>query len=99
VHERATRWTDQDFTTVAQWTMKSDPLGYRRTMKLLKDAVWFAPGWTLRDIRAFVEGMKFTLKQILPEFPACPSTVGRAQSVTFSVAIRRHVATYTRMQS
>jgi pimeloyl-ACP methyl ester carboxylesterase len=63
-----TRWTDEDFTTVAQWTMKSDPRGYRRTMKLLKDAVWFAPGWMLRDIRAFVAGMKFTLKQILPEF-------------------------------
>ncbi len=64
----AIRWTDKDFTTVAQWTMKSDSRGYRRTMKLLKDAVWFAPGWTLRDIRAFVAGMKFTLKQILPEF-------------------------------
>jgi pimeloyl-ACP methyl ester carboxylesterase len=63
-----TRWTDEDFTTVAQWTMKSDPRGYRRTMKLLKDAVWFAPGWTLRDIKAFVAGMKFTLKEILPEF-------------------------------
>jgi pimeloyl-ACP methyl ester carboxylesterase len=63
-----TRWTDEDFTTVAKWTMKSDPCGYRRTMKLLKDGVWFAPGWTLRDIRAFVAGMKFTLKQILPEF-------------------------------
>jgi pimeloyl-ACP methyl ester carboxylesterase len=63
-----TRWTDKDFTTVAQWMMKSDARVYRRTMKLLKDAVWFAPGWTLRDIRAFVAGMKFTLKQILPEF-------------------------------
>jgi pimeloyl-ACP methyl ester carboxylesterase len=63
-----TLWTHEDFTTVTQWMMKSDPRGYRRTMKLLKDAVWFAPGWTLRDIRAFVAGMKFTLKQILPEF-------------------------------
>jgi pimeloyl-ACP methyl ester carboxylesterase len=62
-----TRWTPDDFTTVARWTMKSDPPGFRRTMKLLKDAVWYAPGWTLRDIRAFVAGMRFSLEQILPE--------------------------------
>jgi len=48
-------WTQSDFTTFVQWTMKSDHSGYSRTMKLLKDAVWYAPGWTLRDIRAFVK--------------------------------------------
>ena len=63
----ATRWSTKDFTTVAQWTMKSDRSGYRRTIKLLKDAVWFAPGWTLRDIRVFVKGMHFSLEQLLPE--------------------------------
>jgi pimeloyl-ACP methyl ester carboxylesterase len=63
----ATRWTRRDFETVAQWTMKSDPYGFRRTIKLLKDAVWFAPGWKLRDIRAFVKGMHFSLEQLLPE--------------------------------
>ena len=63
----ATRWSHGDFTTVAQWTMKSDPSGYRRTMKLLKDAVWYAPGWTLRDLRAFVSGMHLSLERLLPE--------------------------------
>ena len=47
-------WTRNDYTAVAQWTMKSDPPGFRRTIKLLKSAVWYAPGWKLRDIRAFV---------------------------------------------
>ncbi len=62
-----TVWTPDDFTAVAQWTMKSDPQGYRRTIKLLKDAVWYAPGWKLGDIRAFVGGMRFSLEQLLPE--------------------------------
>ena len=62
-----TRWTRRQFNTVAQWTMKSDPPGFRRTMKLLKDAVWYAPGWNLRDIRAFVAGMRFSLDKLLPE--------------------------------
>lgn len=60
-------WTPRDFTDVAQWTMKSDPSGFRRTMKLLKEAVWYSPGWTLRDIRAFVKGMHFSLEQLLPD--------------------------------
>lgn len=63
----ATRWSPGDFTTVAQWTMKSDRSGYHRTIKLLKDAVWFAPGRTLGDIRAFVKGMHLSLEQLLPE--------------------------------
>jgi pimeloyl-ACP methyl ester carboxylesterase len=62
-----TVWTADDFTAVARWTMKSDPQGFDRTIKLLKDAVWFAPGWKLRDIRAFVGGMRFSLDQLLPE--------------------------------
>jgi pimeloyl-ACP methyl ester carboxylesterase len=36
-------------------------------MKLLRDAVWYAPGWTLKDVRAFVAGMRHSLDQILPE--------------------------------
>ena len=60
-------WTHKEFTTVAQWTMKSDPRGSRRTFKLLKDAVWYAPGWTLLDIRALVAGMRFSLEQLMPE--------------------------------
>ncbi len=62
-----TLWTCDDFNAFARWTMKSDPSGYRRTMKLLKDAVWFAPGWKLTDIRAFVRGMHFSLGRLLPE--------------------------------
>ena len=62
-----TAWTADDFTAVARWTMKSDVRGYRRTMKLLKDAVWYAPGWKLGDVRAFVAGMRFSLEQLLPE--------------------------------
>lgn len=62
-----TVWTPDDFTAIAQWTMKSDPHGFRSTIKLLKDAVWYAPGWKLRDIRAFVKGMHFSLEQLLPE--------------------------------
>jgi proline iminopeptidase len=60
-------WTPDDFTAAVQWTMKSDPQGFRRTIKLLKDAVWYAPGWRLGDIRAFVGGMRFSLEQLLPE--------------------------------
>lgn len=60
-------WTHRDFTTFVQWTMRSDRSGYSRTMKLLKNAVWYAPGWTLRDIRAFVKGMHFSLQQLFPE--------------------------------
>ena len=60
-------WTHHDFTTIAQWTMKSDPRGFQRTIRLLKDAVWYAPGWKLRDVRAFVKGMHFSLEQLLPE--------------------------------
>lgn len=63
----ATNWTPRDFKTIAQWTMKSDPPGFRPTIKLLKDAVWFAPGWTLWDIRAFVKGMHSSLEQLLAE--------------------------------
>jgi len=60
-------WSPDDYNRVAQWTMKSDPPGFRRTMKMLKDAVWYAPGWGLKDIRAFVSGMRHTLKALLPE--------------------------------
>ncbi len=62
-----TRWSARDFSSVAKWTMKSDPAGFRRTIKLLKDAVWYAPTWTLKDIRAFVAGMRFSLEQLWPE--------------------------------
>ncbi|MGA3050120.1 MAG: alpha/beta hydrolase [Terracidiphilus sp.] len=61
------RWSPDDYNANAQWTMKSDPPGFRRTMKLLKDAVWYAPGWTLKDIRAFVAGMRYSTAKLLPE--------------------------------
>ncbi|MGA9671974.1 MAG: alpha/beta hydrolase [Terracidiphilus sp.] len=61
------RWRPEDFNANAQWTMKSDPQGFHRTMKLLKDAVWYAPGWTLKDIRAFVAGMRYSTEKLLPE--------------------------------
>ncbi|MBS1806076.1 MAG: alpha/beta hydrolase [Acidobacteria bacterium] len=60
-------WTPRDFKTVMHWTMKSDPKGFRQTVKLLRDSVWFAPGWTLNDIYAFVKGMDFSLRDLLPE--------------------------------
>jgi pimeloyl-ACP methyl ester carboxylesterase len=60
-------WSPDDYNTVARWTMKSDPHGFRRTMKLLKDAIWNAPGWTLKDIRAFAVGMRYSLEKLLPE--------------------------------
>lgn len=60
-------WSVDDFDTVARWTMRSDPPAFRRTMKLLKDAVWYSPQSTLRDIRAFVAGMRYSLQQLLPE--------------------------------
>jgi len=63
-----THWTHEDFTAVARWTMKSDPVGYRRTVALLRSAIWYAPGWPLRDILAFFKGMRFSLKQMLSEF-------------------------------
>lgn len=60
-------WTAADYEAVARWTMRSDAAGYGKTMELLKDAVWHAPDWGLRDIRAFVKGMHFSLRQLLPE--------------------------------
>ncbi len=63
-----TQWTPDNFDAVTRWTMKSDPHGYSRTMKLLKDAVWYAPGWKLKDIRTFVAAMRFSLEWMLPEF-------------------------------
>jgi pimeloyl-ACP methyl ester carboxylesterase len=63
----STGWSPDDYDTVTRWTMKSDPQGFRRTMMLLKDAVWYAPGWTLKDIRAFVRGMRYSLEKFLPE--------------------------------
>jgi len=62
-----TRWRVKDFETVTRWTMRSDPQGYRRTMKLLKNAVWYAPGWTLKDIRRFVAGMRYSLQKLLSD--------------------------------
>ena len=62
-----TLWTADDFDTVARWTMKSDPNGYEQTMRLLKEAVWYAPQWTVGDIRAFVAGMHNSLQQLLPD--------------------------------
>lgn len=62
-----TQWTAGDYETVARWTMKSDVRGYHRTMKLLKDAVWYAPSWTLIDVRAYVVGMRYSLQRLLPE--------------------------------
>jgi pimeloyl-ACP methyl ester carboxylesterase len=62
-----TLWSPNDFEDFAHWTMRSDPPGYERTMRLLKDAVWYVPQWTLRDIRAFVAGMRNSLQQLLPE--------------------------------
>ena len=62
-----TRWSAHDFDTIARWTMRADPAGFRRTMKLLKHAVWYAPHWTLIDIRAFASGMRHSLRQLLPE--------------------------------
>ncbi len=79
-----TVWTPDDFTAVAQWTMKSDPQGFRRTIKLLKDAVWYAPGWGLGDIRAFVAGMRFSLEQLLPEIARYDAW---AQGTRFEVPI------------
>lgn len=62
-----TCWTCDDFRTVVRWTMKSDYSGSRETMKLLKDAIWYAPGWTFKDLRTFVKGMHFSLERLLPE--------------------------------
>jgi pimeloyl-ACP methyl ester carboxylesterase len=62
-----TCWTPNDFTAVARWTMKSDHQGFRRTMKFLRDSIWYAPGWKLKDICVFISGMKFSLERLLPE--------------------------------
>ena len=47
--------------------MRSKPTDFKRTMKLLKDAVWYSPRWTLVDIRSFVVGMHYSLEQLLPD--------------------------------
>lgn len=61
------RWTHKEYTTVTRCTMKSDPRGFRQTKKLLKDAIWYAPGFGLRDIHAYAAGMRYSLEQLLPE--------------------------------
>lgn len=60
-------WSVDKFETVARWTMRSDPPGFQRTMRLLKDAIWYAPQWTLKDLRSFVAGMRYSLQQLLPD--------------------------------
>jgi pimeloyl-ACP methyl ester carboxylesterase len=62
-----THWSRDDYDRVVHWKMKSDAQGNARTMKLLKDAVWYAPGWTLKDIYAFVAGMRFSQEKLLHE--------------------------------
>ena len=49
--------------------MKSDPHTCDRIMKLLKSAIWFSPGHTLRDIKLFISGMEFSIAQLFPEVP------------------------------
>jgi len=61
------RWTPDDFTAVARWTMKSDARGFKQTMKFLKSSIWYTPGWKLTDIHSFVSGMKFSMERLLPE--------------------------------
>lgn len=63
------RWTAKDFTTVAQWTMKSDPLTCETIMKLLKSSIWFSPGHSLRDLKHFISGMKLSITRLFPEVP------------------------------
>ena len=60
-------WTVADYEAVARWTMRSDPASYGRTMEMLKNAVWHAPHWSLRDVRTFVKGMRYSLERLLPE--------------------------------
>lgn len=61
------RWSAKDFTTTAQWAMRSDPRTSNQIMKLLRSAIWFFPGFTLRDIKNFVSGMEFSTAQLLKE--------------------------------
>jgi len=61
------RWSVKDFEAVAHWTMRSRPADFKRTMKLLKEAVWYSPRWRLMDIRSFVAGMHYSLEQLLPD--------------------------------
>ena len=61
------RWSVKDFEAVTRWTLRSKPTDFKRTMKLLKDAVWYSPRWTLMDIRSFVVGMHYSLEQLLPD--------------------------------
>jgi pimeloyl-ACP methyl ester carboxylesterase len=64
------RWTSQDFITTAKWTMRSDPPTYRRIMQLLKSAIWFSPGHTLRDIHLIVSGMHLSIARLFREVPS-----------------------------
>jgi len=61
------RWSPKDFTTVAKWTMRSHPATNVQIIQLLKAAVWFTPGYTLRDIRDFVSGMHFSTERLFAE--------------------------------
>jgi pimeloyl-ACP methyl ester carboxylesterase len=65
-----TQWTAKSFTKTAKWTMKSDPRTHEQIMQLLKSAICFSPSYTLRDIKHFVSGMKFSTEQLFPEIPA-----------------------------
>lgn len=60
-------WTAEDFDTVARWTMRSDPESYPSIINLLKSSIWYSPSHTLRDIRAFVQGMKLSRERLMPD--------------------------------
>ncbi len=61
------RWSADDFSAVAQWTMKSDPTAAHRIFTLLKRSIWSAPGYTLAEIKTYLAGMNFSLEQLLPD--------------------------------
>ena len=60
-------WSAKDYATTAKWAMKSDPRFFERTMEMLKTSIWFAPGYTLRDIGHFVSGMDFSIDRLISE--------------------------------
>lgn len=64
------RWTAKDFTAAARWTLKSDPHEYEGIMKLVKSALWFSPGYSLRGIKLFLSGMKSSIARLFPEVRA-----------------------------
>jgi proline iminopeptidase len=79
------RWSAADWSTVAKWTMTSDP-ATNPTRTLLGPSMWFAPGMSLRDLKQSNDAMKFSAERLYREFPTADAwSLGTQYDMPFFV--------------